>query len=533
MQNKLFDKILSNLYQSQTSSKPLNHKLWSKISRQYARETGIVLSKSELLNYAKTNNIEPGREINLFLRKKPTRSISGVTPVTIFTKPWTCSGTCIFCPTAENAPKSYLEDEPGIDRAIALAYDPFKQVTERVKSIESIGHSTDKIEIIISGGTWHDYPFDYQLWFVCNVFAALNLVKPIKVTANVMQLLCTLTNLQSTNSDSKHRCVGLTVETRPEKITPETLAWLRKFGATKVQIGIQSLNPDILQANARGHSVEETYRAINLLRKNGFKIHVHWMCNLFKATPESDYEDFIKLFSDDRVRPDELKIYPCSLIDGTPLYTLYKRHLYEPYSLETLVELLIKCKLKVPEYTRITRLFRDIPAGNIVSGNKKSNLREIIKQEMDQKNLHCNCIRCNEIRNSEFRLEKLKLKTTKFTTSTGTDYFLHFREDKTNKIAAFLRLSIYKNNADQILPTGAMIREVHVYGFAQDIGTHEGKSAQHIGLGQQLIDRAIKISTKHKANTLAVISAVGTRKYYEKRGFTIEPEFGYGIMKLS
>lgn len=492
--------------------------------------------------------------------KKPTRTISGVTPVTIFTKPYKCSGNCIFCPNEQDSPKSYLKNEPGIQRAYALKYDPYIQVQHRINTYIDNKHNVDKIEIIISGGTWDDYPLNYQKWYIKRVFQALNSqfnkYKEQEIENEKLTKFTEIFALQKINSLAKCRCIGMSIETRPDKINIDSLTNYRKFGITKVQIGIQTTSNKLLKLNNRGHKLATTKEAINLLRVNGFKIQAHWMCNLFGATPETDIKDYYNLFNDSDLKPDELKIYPCTLLENTALFRLYKNKKYAPYPYSTLVDLLKKCKLMTPKYSRISRLFRDIPSEYIVAGNKRSNIREDLQKSLFQENKSCKCIRCREIREYSSRIIlKPYIKTEKYETSVSTEYFIQslirvdikskkVMQDLNNeKLIGFLRLSIYKTQSkktfyQQIEKFDAMIRELHVYGKSVALGEDPEANQQHKGIGKILIKEAENIVEQsinkppNKKIKFGVIASVGTREYYKKFGFEILEESGYGLKNL-
>ena len=331
-----------------------------------------------------------------------------------------------------------------------------------------------------------------------------------------------------------HRNVGLVVETRPDWITPEEIRHLRRLGVTKVQIGVQSLDDEILSLNQRGHDVDSVRQALGLLRTAGFKLHLHWMPNLYGATPDRDRADFARFFSDPAIRPDELKIYPCSLIADTLLYDYYQQGLYQPYTEDELVQLLADVKPTIPPYTRINRLFRDIPAHHIEAGVRMSNLRQVVHEELARRGQRCGCIRCREIRRRDVQPEHLTLQVYRYATDLTDEYFLQFvtneRYSEPGLIAGFLRLSLPVH-----LPAGpkagsrafleeiadsALIREVHVYGPALSIGDEKPGAAQHVGLGTQLLDAAQRIGREAGFQRLSVIAATGTRAYYAGRGFT-------------
>ena len=315
--------------------------------------------------------VPPSRETLARLRTKPIRTLSGVAPVTVLTKPFPCPGECIFCPEFAGMPKSYIPDEPGALRAGQLQFDPYLQTALRIRALENIGHNTDKVELLILGGTWSYYPPDYQEWFIRRCLDAMN-----------GEESATLEEAQRRNETASHRNVGLVIETRPDYVDAAEVTRLRRLGVTKVQIGVQSLDDDILLRNKRGHTVEQTRQAFRLLRAGGFKIHAHWMPNLLGATPQSDLADFSRLWDDPALRPDELKIYPCSLIADTELYHRWERGEYRPYTDDELVDLVAECKTRVPPYCRINRVMRDIPAEHVAAGSTLSNLRQVVHRAM-------------------------------------------------------------------------------------------------------------------------------------------------------
>ncbi|HDD24705.1 MAG TPA: GNAT family N-acetyltransferase [Chloroflexi bacterium] len=294
-----------------------------------------------------------------------------------------------------------------------------------------------------------------------------------------------------------------------------------------MQLGVQSLDDEILARNRRGHTVADTRRAIRLLRLAGFKIVAHWMPNLLGATPEGDLADFHRLWDDPALRPDELKIYPTTLLVNTALYTHWQRGEYYPYDEETLVHLLAQCKVAIPPYCRLNRLMRDIPAPNVVDGVTKSNLRQIVKRFMAQRDMHCRCIRCREVQGKAVAPEDLRLERLVYETDVTREYFLSYvvapDAENAGRLAGFLRLSLPKVPPliDE-LQDCAMIREVHVYGPALGLGSRREGSAQHVGLGTRLIAEASRIARQEGWRRIAVIAAIGTRPYYRRRGFRLD-----------
>ena len=466
------------------------------------------------------------------IRMKPVRTSSGVAPVTVLTAPAGCPGQCIFCPDDLRMPKSYIYDEPGAQRAERDGFDPFKQTLGRIDAFESIGHDTSKVELLILGGTWSAYGQDYREWFVRRCFDAMNSYRdPGYVTSSSLE------EAQQSNVLSANRNVGLVVETRPDWITPDEIRHMRRLGVTKVQIGVQSLDDEVLELNKRGHTVAEVRQALGLLRTAGFKLHLHWMPNLYGATLDSDRVSFRRFYDDPAIRPDELKIYPCSLIAGTELYQKWLAGDYYPYSEPELVALLADIKPTVPPYTRINRLFRDIPAHHIEAGVKTSNLREVVQKELTRRGERCGCIRCREVRRQQVREEALRLTVSTYTTDLTVEHFLQFvvveegerdshaANQEWAPLAGFLRLSLPKTPTAgsraflEEIRGNAMIREVHVYGPALAIGRSEAGAAQHVGVGTRLLSEARRLSRAAGFDRISVIAATGTQAYYAARGF--------------
>lgn len=500
------------------------------------------------------------------IRMKPIRTLSGVTTVTVLTKPYPCPGNCIFCPTEDCEPKSYLSDEPGARRALQNKFDPFAQVTSRLQALSAVGHPTDKIELLILGGTFSAYRKDYQAWFVWRCFQALNQksipalpgadllvtdadhpvqIEQTDLIPSVEDAKQQLHTEQDVNTFSARRNVGLVFETRPDEITYKELAWLRSLGATKLQVGAQSLDDHILEINKRGHNVEQTIRAMLRLKAAGFKVVLHWMPNLLGATPESDVRDFRKLWGDEHqvggLCPDEIKIYPTQLLQNSELYQYYLRGEYQPYSETTLVSLLADVKSMIPHYCRVDRVIRDIPSDHVVEGNKRTSLRQDVFLELERRGQHCQCIRCREIRAKFINDDELELSDMIYEPAqisgeaSSKEHFISYVTGN-DQIAGYLRLSFPNNvpmERNKELPDladSAIIREVHVYGQALAVGADRNGSAQHIGLGTKLIGVAAELSKTAGYKYLSVISAIGTREYYRKRGFSHGSQ--YQIMDL-
>ena len=522
------------------------------------------------------------------VRMKPRRTASGVATITVITRPHTCSSNCIYCPCDLRMPKSYLANEPACQRAELTFFDPYVQVAARLQALHQMGHSTDKVELIVLGGTWSDYPESYQYWFIKELFRALNewpnsphhiqerlnwytsfgLQNSEKAlssfvaeqqaavfddTATYNQAFHKLydtsqphqnawSQMQSTydelveqqhvNETAAARVVGLVIETRPDTITPDNLRMFRQLGCTKIQIGIQSTRQEILDANQRQMIVAQIKRAFSLIRLYGFKIHSHLMVNLLGATPEADKQDFKTFVTDPGFLPDEIKLYPCALVSGTQLVHKYREGAWQPYTKDELVDVLVQDVLATPPYVRISRMIRDISATDILVGNKHTNLRQMVEQELAAEDVanRVQEIRFREINQQQVRAAELTLQDFTYTTAVSDEHFLQW-VTADNKIAGFCRLSLphwdkltagtCDVTANELLvqPGQAMIRELHVYGQALSLGP-EGMSAQHQGLGQKLLAKASFIAAEAGYTSLNVISSIGTRAYYRAQGFT-------------
>lgn len=539
----------------------------------------------------RTWGVSPAEEALLVrtLQVKPRRTASGVATVTVLTKPWPCSSACLYCPNDVRMPKSYLHDEPACQRAERNWFDPYLQVTARLRTLHQMGHVTDKVELIVLGGTWSDYPEAYQIWYMHELFRALNDIScettvdresetrrtqyrdagiacerddlanwaakaQARVTAGDASYNETVRSiyacgtradgngwvaaaqwqtatfpqleaLQRENESTEHRCVGLVVETRPDAVTPKRLAMLRRLGCTKLQMGIQSLDERILAANHRGIGVDRMQQAFELARIFGFKTHAHFMTNLLGATPEGDAADYSRMVEHPAFKPDEIKLYPCALVDGTGLVSHWRDGSWRPYTEQELVNLLAGDVLVTPPFTRISRMIRDISAHDIMTGNKKVNLRQLVDLELAKRAQPVQEIRSREIAFGAAANDELSLSEVAYETTNTHEVFLQWVTPD-NRIAGFLRLSM--PNADYVnanatdLPINAgeaMIREVHVYGRVA--GLHQGgENAQHRGLGRMLIERACDIAREDGYTAINVISAIGTRGYYRKQGFT-------------
>jgi elongator complex protein 3 len=486
----------------------------------------------------KSRQIKRNLKFEEILQSRKIRTQSGVAVVAVLTKPSDCPGKCLYCPTEKGMPKSYLSNEPAVMRAIDSKFDPYRQVQNRLYALEINGHKTDKIELIVMGGTFSYFPKSYQKKFITECFRAANEygkgVHPVKSSAKAEVLEKQFNRASKRNEKAKHRIIGLTLETRPDYIDEKEILNFRHLGCTRVELGVQSVFDSVLKKNNRGHDIQKTIDATHLLKDAGFKINYHIMPGLLGSSLKKDYEMFQKLFSDSNFQPDMLKIYPTVVLKNSGLYNLWKKaqprsdlrsksatgEKYIPLTDKNFQKLVVKIKNElIPPYVRISRLVRDVPATSIIAGPTISNLRQIIAKES-----RCQCIRCREARAGYIINEPVILDRIDYAASNGREIFLQYVSPDKKKLFALLRLRIPENNnRDHFIPAlqnAALIREVHTYGKLTAIDRKDKTSPQHIGLGKKLMLEAEKIAKKEfNLNKIVVISGIGVRGYYKKLGY--------------
>lgn len=495
-------------------------------------------------------------------RIKPVRTQSGIAPVAILTKPYPCPGRCVFCPSDVRMPKSYLSMEPGAQRATRNAFDPYAQTWNRLLALHRNGHRLDKIELIVMGGTFSAYPQDYQRWFVKRVFDALNefdaergVIAPAPTQRDFLDLDARFDGARDAgrydsivtdhlkrhhgdvlaadehatrdelfaahqrNETAACRAVGLSFETRPDRIDEAEIRNLRELGGTKVQLGFQSLDDEVLRTNRRGHDVATSVRACALLRRAGFKVQGHIMPNLLGATLENDRASFRQLFEDPGFRPDELKLYPCVLLETSELMRHHANGSWQAYSREDLLELLVDCIAQTPRYCRLSRVIRDIPSHDILEGNKQSNLREDVEALARRRGKSLSDIRIRQIARPLLATDELLQRDSAYPLNAGREHFLEVTTAR-DELVGFLRLHLPTEEAFFDELTGAaLIREVHVYGETAPLREHGADYSQHRGLGRRLMARAEALAHSAGFRRIAVISAIGTREYYRRLGY--------------
>lgn len=541
MQNPSHDLIKTAIQENVSSKKEL-HALKNRISSKY----GIShLTNLELIEgykeLVKSREIEMNEKLEKLIRKRSIRTMSGIAPVAALTKPYECPGECSFCPTEKEMPKSYLSNEPAVMRAVLNDFNPYKQVLNRIHSLSLTGHDTSKVEIIVMGGTFNYFSPQYQTSFVKRCFQGLNAkvdlsekirtqkgkdfyqVKEKYAKAPQGQ---NIEEVQEINEKSQHRCVGLTLETRPDYVDEKELIRFRKLGCTKIEVGVQSTSNKVLEKNKRGHLIEQTIQATKLMKDAGFKICYHMMPNLPGSDFQKDVQMFKDLFAKPDFQPDLIKIYPCVVTEFAEIAKWWRAGEYTPYSDEELVKLLLEIKKDLPTYVRVIRVIRDIPAESIIAGSKVSNLRQLLHEQMKKEGVECQCIRCREIRTTDFEMKNVDLTRRDYDASGGKEIFLSYEDVKQNKLISMLRLRIpsqifeKKKHFIKELQDSAIIREVHTYGEQTEIG--KKGDAQHLGFGRKLLKEAEKIvKEEYELRKISVISGVGVREYYRKNGYEL------------
>lgn len=504
----------------------------AKAKIQACREFGLTNPprNSEILAAASG---EKGHVIQL-LKLKPVRSLSGVSIITVMPKPYPCpkSEPCIYCPggPSQNTPQSYTGKEPAAARALQHGYDPYKQAKSRIEQLRAIGHDVDKVELIIFGGTLTAYPQDYLEWFVTQCLNAMS-------GANAT----TIEEAQAAAENAVIRNSDIAIETRPDYCKEPHVDLMLRLGATRVELGVQTVYDDIYKLVNREHTVEDVAEATRIARDAGFAIVYHLMPGLFSGF-ERDLEMFKTVFRDERFKPDALKIYPTLVMPGTKLHKMWERGEYEPYPFEKIVELIAGVKKLVPPWMRIQRIQRDIPANLIAEGVKRGDLRALIQEQLRREGARCRCIRCREVGHVQYKLglkpnpEDVKLMVERYRASEGEELFMSFEDVKQDILIGLLRLrapSPKAHRPEAKTAKSMLVRELHVYGPLVRVGEKAGAEEwQHRGWGERLVQEAERISREEfDARKVIVLAGIGTRNYYRRFGYGREGP--YMAKKLS
>ena len=515
--------------------------------RQLCRDLKLsrFMSNADILEYAKPEEMEI---VSGILKKKPTRTMSGVAIVAVMCHPHKCPhGRCFYCPESDIAPPSYTGEEPAALRGRMYEYHPYVQCFNRLKQLKKIGHPIDKVELIIMGGTFPSRDLCYQEWFVSQCLKAMTdfglimenkptnydyNMDPVEIRSFEKGVLKTyppndyvlISDVQTANENSKVRCVGMTFETRPDYCKKEHINRMLDFGVTRVELGVQTLSDKLYKRIKRGHTLADVIEANQLLRDSAIKVAMHMMPGLF-SDEKQDLKMFKQLFSDDNYKPDMLKIYPCLVTKGSELYDLWAKGEYAPYTDEEAVELIVKVKKILPKWVRTMRIQRDIPSTLIEAGVKKSNLGELVYNRLDEEHISCQCIRCREIGHKktsrQYSLDDFELFQESYNACEGEENFLSIEDVNEESIAGFLRLRFPSKNhfRDEIDDRTALVRELHVYGNMIRIGDKNPKIGQHTGFGERLLTEAEGMAVERGSEKMAIISGIGSRNYYRKFGY--------------
>jgi len=452
------------------------------------------------------------------LLKKPVKTASGVAVVALMPKPYACPhGRCSYCPggTEFNTPNSYTGTEPSTINAIENRYDPKAQITSKIDKLVAYGHDPAKLELVVVGGTFLFMPEDYRAGFVKSCYDALNGFDSK-----------TLGDAKAANERAEVRNVGFTLETKPDYCKAEHVDDMLEYGVTRVEIGVQSLQERVYGIVNRGHDFNDVVESFQVSKDAGYKIVAHMMPGLPTVTPQQDIDDFKRLFDDPLLKPDMLKIYPSLVLENTPMHDDYRSGEYRPYSDGDMIRVLTEVKKAIPRWVRIMRIQREISPDEILAGPKSGNLRQIVRKNLHREGLSCRCIRCREagLANAEAGPDGLKMNRIGYESSGGKEVFLSY-EDAGDRIYGFLRLRkpSRKAHRGEVTERSAIVRELHVYGKSLQLGRRDRGGIQHMGLGRSLMGEAEKIAGEElDADRMLVISAVGTREYYRRLGYSLE-----------
>jgi elongator complex protein 3 len=506
-----YEEIISLIRNGDIRTKNEIHAAKVKLCKKYS--LNFIPSDVDILENASPDiyhDIEP------FLRLKPVRTFSGVAVVAVMTSPEDCPhGKCTYCPGGKEfgTAQSYTGHEPAAMRAGSNDFDPFQQTKSRIEQLNTIGHSTDKIDLIIMGGTFTARDKEYQEWFVKRCFDAMNGTEG-----------SSLEDAHCINEFAPSRCIGLTIETRPDWCKVEHVDEILRLGGTRVELGVQTTHDDILEGIERGHRVKDSVDATKYAKDAGLKVCYHMMPGLPGSDFSKDLESFETLFKDPNFKPDMLKIYPCLVVEGTKLHEMWKKGEYKPYNTQENAELIAQIKAKIPKWVRIQRIQRDIPVKLITDGVDKSNLRQIVQEKLKEKGEVCNCIRCREVgirslKDEEPDMDSINLQKIQYEASDGEEIFLSFEDSKDILIAyARLRKPSEKAHRKEVKES-YILRELKVTGEMVPIGKTNDKLWQHQGYGNRLLNECESIAKKGGAEMLNVLSGVGVREYYRKFGY--------------
>jgi len=512
-----------------------------KLQRKYK----VTVSNCDLIkiyNFLELNNIK----LKNLITKKKQKSDSGVLVITVLTSAhpeyidddgntkiakFSCKHDCAYCPNEKahegnnwvDQPRSYLFEEPAVLRANANDFDAIKQMNARLSTLREMGHALDKLEIIVLGGTWSEYPSQYQERFITELYYAANIFNNIYKR----DMLTLEEEIELNQNESIIHIIGLTLETRPDTITLDEIKKFRRYNCTRIQLGVQHTHNDVLKKINRGHNIECVYNAIKLLKENCYKVDIHLMPNLPGSSYEKDVEMLNSSLYDPRLQADQYKIYPTAIVPWTKIKKWYEEGTYVPYDDIKLYELIKNFKQKVQKWKRLNRIIRDIPGSYISGGYDKKyvNMRQLLQNDMKKNNWRCMCIRCREVGGNIINIDDIKLNFIEYDASDGKEYFISYETEK--YLIGFIRLRINSANPNvlPVLKDAALIRELHVYSNLNNVGNNINESMQHKGFGRKLVEQAELIAKKNNYYKMAIISGTGVRNYYKKLGYNLEDTY--------
>eukprot|EP01059_Diplonema_ambulator_P012192 TRINITY_DN22419_c0_g1_i2.p1 TRINITY_DN22419_c0_g1~~TRINITY_DN22419_c0_g1_i2.p1 ORF type:complete len:685 (+),score=181.87 TRINITY_DN22419_c0_g1_i2:38-2056(+) len=550
---------------------PTSEQEYQARSIKLRKQFKFVAKKSQILQVylqmVKEGRAVMNERVKQCLVTKAAKSQSGVLVITVLTSPtpavegkapqnFSCKWDCHYCPNQPGQPRSYLRDEPAVRRANQNQFDPVLQFADRLSVLTMNGHPADKVELLVLGGTWHSYPLDYQETFVRDLFYAAN------TASSPSRPRKSLEEEQKENENASCKIIGLTLETRPDCINEHELRRLRRYGCTRVQLGMQHTDDGVLKLVNRGHDVSDAIEALRLLKDSCYKIDIHLMPNLPGSSPDLDRAMFDRMLTDEDLQADQWKIYPCEVVPWTKIEEWYRDGSYKPYEEEILAQVISELKARIHPWIRLNRIIRDIPTHYINGGLQTTHLRETILAKMRARGQRCRCIRCREVGDiggweigaqaagagkrlgnregiaaaeRSRRLARQAVLTTRhYKGSGGDEYFISY-EAPGDALCGFCRLRLsqrkyYPKGLFPELVDTALIRELHVYG--QLIATDDKKDkkdSQHVGFGANMMAEAEHIAYENGFKRMAVISGIGTRGYYRKLGYEVEGEGGFMI----
>lgn len=525
--------IIEEILDGNVKSRKDLQKLKLKVCRDFQLDK--FPSNSSILKEA---TLPEQKWISPLLKKKPTRTISGVAVVAVMCPPHQCPhGRCFYCPECDTAPPSYTGEEPAALRARMFDFHPYRQVYNRLLQLESIGHPLDKVELIIMGGTFPSQPICFQEWFITRCIQAMNdfggdrdkMEVSTDDELDVPTYFRYLTDAQVDNERSRVRCVGMTFETRPDYSKKEDVDRMLQMGVTRVELGVQTIYNFVYHRMERGHRVEDVVEANQVLRDSGLKVAMHFMPGLL-SNPEMDLRIFRRVFSDGSFMPDMLKIYPCLVTRGSRLHQNWEKGIYQPYSTADAVEVIVEIKKMLPKWVRTMRIQRDIPAQLIEAGVKKSNLGELVYRRLEDEGSKCQCIRCREVGHQASRgiypdLDRVRLLREEYEAVGGREIFLSAEDPENDVLMGSLRLRMPSSavHRSEIDVNTSLVRELHVYGPVVPLGERKVDAGQHRGYGEELLKEAERIAREeHEMKKMVITSGVGVREYYRKFGYRKE-----------